>query len=114
MSTLKQNFLLAFPYNIGLTAIAVGIFSRVGIFGSPPMLAGFAMALSSITVAGNSILLVLVSLDKELKSAIYHVGVFYIYSLLHLRHSLFQSISNLMRAYLDIIKNAFCIPIICR
>src|SRR5918999_5658104 len=103
MSTLKQNFLLAFPYNIGLTAIAVGIFSRVGIFGSPPMLAGFAMALSSITVAGNSILLVLVSLDKELKSAIYHVGVFYIYSLLTeslSRHSLFQSISNLMRAYL--------------
>jgi P-type Cu+ transporter len=51
---------LAFTYNTGLIPIAGGIlvpFLGVGIFGWLPMLAGLAMAMSSVTVVGNSILL---------------------------------------------------------
>lgn len=50
----------AFAYNTGLIPIAGGIlvpFLGVGIFGWLPMLAGLAMAMSSVTVVGNSILL---------------------------------------------------------
>ncbi len=36
----KTEFLSAFVYNTGLIPIAVGIFSKVGVFGWPPMLAG--------------------------------------------------------------------------
>jgi hypothetical protein len=50
-----------FEYNAGLTQIAGGIlflpFLGTTIFGWLPMLAGLAMAMSSVTVAGNSILL---------------------------------------------------------
>ena len=47
-------------YNAGLIPVAGGIlvpFMGVGIFGWLPMLAGLAMAMSSVTVVGNSILL---------------------------------------------------------
>lgn len=50
----------AFAYNAGLIPIAGGIlapFMGVEIFGWLPMLAGLAMAMSSVTVVGNSILL---------------------------------------------------------
>ena len=40
----KTELFLAFAYTSGLIPIAVGIFSRAGIFGWPPMLAGLAIA----------------------------------------------------------------------
>jgi Cu+-exporting ATPase len=60
VSKIKQNLFWAFAYNAGLIPIAGGIlvpFMGVGIFGWLPMLAGLAMAMSSVTVVGNSILL---------------------------------------------------------
>ena len=59
LSKIKQNLFWAFAYNTGLIPIAGGIlvpFLGVEIFGWLPMLAGLAMAMSSITVVGNSIL----------------------------------------------------------
>ena len=60
VSKIKQNLFWAFSYNAGLIPIAGGVlvpFLGVGIFGWLPMLAGLAMAMSSVTVVGNSILL---------------------------------------------------------
>jgi P-type Cu+ transporter len=60
LSKIKQNLFWAFAYNAGLIPIAGGIlvpFMGVGIFGWLPILAGLAMAMSSVTVVGNSILL---------------------------------------------------------
>src|ERR687890_243944 len=60
VSKIKQNLFWAFAYNTGLIPIAAGMlvpFLGIGIFGWLPMLAGFAMAMSSVTVVGNSILL---------------------------------------------------------
>jgi Cu+-exporting ATPase len=60
VTKIKQNLFWAFAYNAGLIPIAGGIlvpFMGVGIFGWLPMLAGLAMAMSSVTVVGNSILL---------------------------------------------------------
>jgi Cu+-exporting ATPase len=60
VSKIKQNLFWAFAYNTGLIPIAGGIlvpFLGVEIFGWLPMLAGLAMAMSSVTVVGNSILL---------------------------------------------------------
>ena len=60
VSKIKQNLFWAFAYNTGLIPIAGGAlvpFLGVGIFGWLPMLAALAMAMSSVTVVGNSILL---------------------------------------------------------
>ena len=60
VSKIKQNLFWAFAYNTGLIPIAGGAlvpFLGLGVFGWLPILAGAAMALSSITVVGNSILL---------------------------------------------------------
>jgi Cu+-exporting ATPase len=60
VSKIKQNLFWAFAYNAGLIPVAAGVlvpFVGVGMFGWLPMLAGGAMALSSVTVVGNSILL---------------------------------------------------------
>ena len=60
VSKIKQNLFWAFVYNTGLIPIAAGIlvpFFGIGIFGWLPMLAGLAMAMSSVTVVGNSLLL---------------------------------------------------------
>ena len=60
VSKIKQNLFWAFAYNTGLIPIAGGVlvpFLGVSIFGWLPMLAGVAMAMSSVTVVGNSILL---------------------------------------------------------
>jgi Cu+-exporting ATPase len=60
VSKIKQNLFWAFAYNTGLIPIAAGVlvpFLGVGIFGWLPILAGVAMAMSSVTVVGNSILL---------------------------------------------------------
>jgi P-type Cu+ transporter len=60
VSKIKQNLFWSFAYNTGLIPIAGGIL--VPIFGLHmfswlPMLAGAAMAISSLTVIGNSVLL---------------------------------------------------------
>src|SRR5688500_1664073 len=60
VSKIKQNLFWAFAYNTGLIPIAGGIlvpFLGVEIFGWLPMLAALAMAMSSVTVVGNSLLL---------------------------------------------------------
>jgi Cu+-exporting ATPase len=60
VSKIKQNLFWAFAYNAGLIPIAGGIlvpFMGIEIFGWLPMLAGLAMAMSSVTVVGNSILI---------------------------------------------------------
>jgi Cu+-exporting ATPase len=60
VSKIKQNLFWAFVYNTGLIPIAGGVlvpFLGVGIFGWLPMLAALAMAMSSVTVVGNSVLL---------------------------------------------------------
>jgi P-type Cu+ transporter len=60
VSKIKQNLFWAFAYNTGLIPIAGGVLVPllgVGIFGWLPMLAGVAMAMSSVTVVGNSLLL---------------------------------------------------------
>ena len=60
VSKIRQNLFWAFIYNTGLIPIAGGALVPllgVGIFGWLPMLAAVAMAMSSVTVVGNSILL---------------------------------------------------------
>jgi Cu+-exporting ATPase len=60
VSKIKQNLFWAFAYNTGLIPVAAGVlvpYVGVGMFNWLPMLAGAAMAMSSVTVVGNSILL---------------------------------------------------------
>ncbi len=57
---IKQNLLWAFVYNVALVPIAAGIlvpFLGPGIYEVLPLLAGAAMAISSVTVVSNSLLL---------------------------------------------------------
>ncbi len=60
VSKIKQNLFWAFAYNTGLIPIAGGALVPLlglSVFGWLPILAGAAMALSSVTVVGNSMLL---------------------------------------------------------
>jgi Cu+-exporting ATPase len=60
VSKIKQNLFWAFAYNTGLIPVAGGAlvpFLGLGVFGWLPILAGAAMALSSVTVVANSMLL---------------------------------------------------------
>ncbi len=57
---IKQNLLWAFFYNVALIPIAAGVLVPVlgaGIYEVLPLLAGAAMAISSVTVVSNSLLL---------------------------------------------------------
>ncbi|MBO0887832.1 heavy metal translocating P-type ATPase [Candidatus Bathyarchaeota archaeon] len=57
---IKENLLWAFFYNIALIPIAAGVlvpFLGAGIYEVLPLLAGLAMAVSSVTVVSNSLLL---------------------------------------------------------
>jgi Cu+-exporting ATPase len=57
---IRQNLLWAFVYNVALIPIAAGLlvpFLGVGIYQILPLLAGAAMAFSSVTVVSNSLLL---------------------------------------------------------
>jgi P-type Cu+ transporter len=57
---IKENLLWAFFYNVALIPIAAGVlvpFLGAGIYEVLPLLAGLAMAISSVTVVSNSLLL---------------------------------------------------------
>lgn len=54
MQVIRQNLCWAFGYNLALIPIAAGLLSRWGIILTPEM-AAVAMALSSLTVVGNSL-----------------------------------------------------------
>ena len=59
VSKIKQNLFWAFAYNTGLIPVAAGALVPligVNMFGWLPLLAGAAMAMSSVTVVGNSVL----------------------------------------------------------
>ncbi len=59
-SKIKQNLFWAFAYNTGRIPVAAGMlvpFLRAGIFSWLPFLAAAAMAMSSVTVVSNSLLL---------------------------------------------------------
>ncbi|MBL7973354.1 MAG: HAD-IC family P-type ATPase, partial [Candidatus Kapabacteria bacterium] len=55
MKVIKQNLMWAFLYNIILIPIAGGILIPLNGFSLDPMIAGLAMALSSVSVVGNSL-----------------------------------------------------------
>ncbi len=60
VSKIKQNLFWAFVYNTGLIPVAAGALVPVfglSVFGWLPILAGVAMAMSSVTVVTNSLLL---------------------------------------------------------
>ncbi|HET6588740.1 MAG TPA: heavy metal translocating P-type ATPase [Candidatus Nitrosocosmicus sp.] len=60
VSKIKQNLFWAFAYNTGLIPVAAGALVPIfglSVFGWLPILAGIAMAMSSVTVVTNSLLL---------------------------------------------------------
>jgi P-type Cu+ transporter len=60
VSKIKQNLFWAFAYNTGLIPVAAGVLVPIfglSVFGWLPILAGIAMAMSSVTVVTNSLLL---------------------------------------------------------
>jgi len=60
VSKIKQNLLWAFLYNVALIPVAAGVlvpFLGPGIYQVLPLLAGASMAISSVTVVSNSLLL---------------------------------------------------------
>lgn len=62
MSTVKQNLFWAFAYNVICIPIAAGVLYPTYNILIPPMMAGFIMALSSVSVVVNSL-----SLKRKLK-----------------------------------------------
>ena len=54
MRTVRQNLFFAFGYNTLGIPLAAGVLAPVGIV-LPPMFAAFAMAMSSVSVVGNSL-----------------------------------------------------------
>lgn len=63
---IKQNLFWAFFYNVCMIPIAIGLFSKFGIKMNP-MLAGFAMTISSLTVIFNALRLKRWKEDKNRK-----------------------------------------------
>ncbi|MFM8473936.1 MAG: hypothetical protein ACKOBV_10505 [Candidatus Kapaibacterium sp.] len=55
MRVVRQNLVWAFAYNIILIPLATGFFDGMTGLHMDPMLAGIAMALSSVSVVGNSL-----------------------------------------------------------
>lgn len=63
---IQVNFFLAFFYNIILIPIALGVFYPLDGFKLDPMFAALAMALSSISVVSNSLILKLYNPNSDL------------------------------------------------
>ena len=61
---IKQNLFWAFFYNICMIPIAIGLLSRWNIFMNP-MIAGFAMTVSSLTVIFNALRLKKIKLERS-------------------------------------------------
>lgn len=61
---IKQNLFWAFFYNVCMIPIAIGLFSKMGI-DMNPMIAGFMMTLSSLTVMINALRLKKIKLRRE-------------------------------------------------
>lgn len=61
---IKQNLFWAFFYNICMIPIAIGIFSKWNIIMNP-MIAGFAMTVSSLTVIFNALRLKRIKLERN-------------------------------------------------
>jgi Cu2+-exporting ATPase len=55
MSVIRQNLFWAFAYNIIAIPIAAGVLYPIWGYQPGPMLAGAAMALSSVSVVANSL-----------------------------------------------------------
>ena len=64
IKNIKLNLFWAFFYNICMIPIAVGLFSKFNI-NMNPMVAGFAMTLSSLTVIFNALRLKKVKLRRD-------------------------------------------------
>ena len=65
MNKIKQNFFWAFGYNVAGIPIAAGVLYPVLGWTLNPMIAGAAMALSSVSVVTNSLLLKYKSLEVK-------------------------------------------------
>jgi Cu+-exporting ATPase len=64
IKNIKQNLFWAFFYNICMIPIAIGIFEKWNIFMNP-MVAGFAMTISSLTVVFNALRLKKIKLRRD-------------------------------------------------
>ena len=91
VSKIKQNLFWAFAYNTGLIPIAAGALVPVfglSVFGWLPILAGVAMAMSSVTVVTNSLLLgrYKPKLKKQIKNKFrLDIILFYLHFILEVR-----------------------------
>jgi len=64
VSLIRQNLFWAFLYNVLGIPIAAGVLYPINGFLLDPMIAGAAMALSSVSVVSNSLRLKWVKLEK--------------------------------------------------